>query len=225
MSGVEELIALQSAGCGRTTGTAVVAAAEAHVKEAMAAHDASHDYAHIARVREVALRLAEMEGIEDGDELEVIELAALLHDLHDYKYSGSLTAGAEAAAEFLAGAGMEAERAAAVVDIINSVGFKNEVGGRVEVKSVAHGVVQDADRLDAIGALGIARTFSYGGRKGRPFYSMAAVDADADAALPASGLTTEEDDEDGAGRELAAGRHAFMEAFLTQFYAEARGDA
>lgn len=143
--------------------TPAVVAAEAFVREHLAANDASHDYAHIERVRNTALRLAREEGVED---LEVVELAAVLHDIYDHKYSGSETAGPEAALAFCLEHGCGEERSARVAFIIKHVGFSKEIAGGDAPKPEENldlAVVQDADRLDAIGAIGIARCFTYGG--------------------------------------------------------------
>ena len=224
--------------------TPLVVATEAYVQESLAENDASHDYAHIMRVRSIALQLADMEGVTSPTDREEVELAALLHDIADYKYSGSLTAGVEAALAWLASQGVGEERAQKVASIIESVGFKNEVGGGVAVSSLLHGIVQDADRLDAIGAVGIARTFSYGGRKGRPFYPLPGSQEGMDG--PRVGTMTTEEYvakssgctlyhfyekllllrdlmKTDAGRDLAEQRHQFMLLFLDQFYLEAGG--
>ena len=132
----------------------------------------------------MALRLAKDEGVSD-DEQEVCELAALLHDIADWKYSGSETAGlvslqsasartplpgAEVAAKFLRSLCYDEKKIGLVVDIINGVSFHAEIGGEVKAVTPALAIVQDADRLDAIGAIGIARCFTYGGTKKRALY-------------------------------------------------------
>lgn len=139
----------------------------------------SHDIHHILRVKRTALSLAIEEGIAD---LELIVLAALLHDIKDWKYSGSETAGSEAVRAFLDQ--YEYAKVDTVVKIIERIGYKTELGRQDKQKSsdadVANvdgsqetwmfpelAVVQDADRLDAIGAIGIARTFCYGGARNR----------------------------------------------------------
>jgi uncharacterized protein len=153
------------------------AIAEANVRAALVENDASHDFAHIDRVIKNARTIACAEGISDTHELFVIELGALLHDISDFKYSGSDTSGAEAAEKLMVEAGIEAGMRAEVIEIVNGVSFSHELRAATEAggspprplpRAVA--IVQDADRLDAIGAIGIARTFTFGGVKGRPLH-------------------------------------------------------
>jgi uncharacterized protein len=125
-----------------------------------------HDWFHIERVYNMATFLQKTEG---GD-LEIIELAALLHDVSDHKFNGgSATLGGDIAFEMLINLNYSPVKAEKVREIINQVSFK---GANVEhlTSSIEAKIVQDADRLDAIGAIGIARAFAYGGSKGRPLY-------------------------------------------------------
>jgi uncharacterized protein len=149
--------------------------AEAAVRSALKDNDASHDFSHIDRVVRNARTIASAEGVVDSREMFTVLMGALLHDISDYKYSGSDTSGAEAASKVLAAAGVNAEVATDIIEIVNGVSFSHEIGTpsegsahRVLPRTVA--IVQDADRLDAIGAIGIARCFTYGGAKGRPLY-------------------------------------------------------
>jgi uncharacterized protein len=160
------------------------------VQRELSAMDASHDYAHICRVRNLALSLAKDEHIEDAATLQgsvkgrshhvcvigcvrwwftvvrvwdgcacgaVIELAALLHDLKDWKYSGSETAGSDCARAFLETAGSDSpELIERVCYVITHMGFKTELGQHGSIAITPElAIVQDADRLDAIGAIGI----------------------------------------------------------------------
>lgn len=125
-----------------------------------------HDWFHIERVYNMAAFLQKTEG---GD-LEIIELAALLHDVSDHKFNGgSATLGGDIAFEKLINLNYSSIKAEKVREIINQVSFK---GANVEhlTSSIEAKIVQDADRLDAIGAIGIARAFAYGGNKERPLY-------------------------------------------------------
>lgn len=243
---------------------------EAGVRAAMARCDASHDFAHVARVRAVAVRLAAAEGIDDARARECIELAALLHDVDDHKYGGSED-GREAE-RIMAGAGLPPDTRARVAAIVARVGFSSNalpssslaaavaaagegcdadagapVGSRVAVAAAAAApaddglqleaaVVQDADRLDAIGAIGIARCFTYGGAKGRVLYDPAVpprVGLTRDVYRAGDGTTINHFHEKlltlagtmrtGAGRAAARERHAFVVAFLEQFTAEWEG--
>ncbi len=125
-----------------------------------------HDWFHIERVYNMASFLQKTEG---GD-IEIIELAALLHDVSDHKFNGgSATLGGDIAFEMLINLNYSPEKAEKVREIINQVSFKGanviHFTSTIEAK-----IVQDADRLDAIGAIGIARAFAYGGNKERPLY-------------------------------------------------------
>lgn len=208
----------------------------------------SHDYHHIARVRASALSLARESGVVDESDLELVELSALLHDIFDHKYSGSETLGVEMAAKFLREAGFPDERAARVVGIIDMVGFKNELG-RLEAAAQGSsapaidpllGFVQDADRLDAIGAIGAARCFTFGGAKGRALYDpdqpprtdLTKAEYAAGSANPTSVahfyeklLKLKDLMKTDAGRRRAQKRHEFMEAFLHQLDEEIAGRA
>ena len=170
-----------TADVGTHSSSAIVAAAESFVREELSAMDGSHDWWHVDRVRKTALSLAAEERVPVAS-LEVVELAALLHDVRDWKYSGDRDAGERAVRAFLERHAYDPERLEAVVDIVANVGFKNELpsddddspspGGSTAnaTRSPEFRVVQDADRLDAMGAIGIARTFCYGGAKKNPMH-------------------------------------------------------
>ena len=179
---------------------------------------------------------------DPGRDLAVVELCALLHDVADHKYPEGLAEREARLGTFLAAeAGLSAEEAAAVRAAIDGLGFKEELAGpsRRPVSDLT-AVVMDADRLDALGAIGIARCFTFGGARGRTLH---------DPAVPprGPGLTREEycrgSDKQttlnhfpekllklkglmrsGAGRRAAERRHAFMEEFLAQFHAEWAGE-
>lgn len=133
-------------------------------------NDGSHDVHHVARVRRTATMLAMNEGVVDPDDLLKIELAAIFHDYNDHKYQQNLETDEQVPAtpmEWLEDHGMSYQDAYQVQSIIDDVSYsKNESEGKVEPKSLLHGIVQDADRLDAIGAVGIARVFMYAGSHG-----------------------------------------------------------
>ena len=201
----------------------------AFVQDTLKNAEGGHDWWHIHRVHVNAKRIAAAENV-DGL---VVELAALLHDISDSKFNGgNETLGAEIARDFLIQQGLDNTRIDHVVQIINHISFK---GGKESktFHSKELDVVQDADRLDAIGAIGIARTFNYGGFKGNEIYNPNVP--------PNLNLTKEEYKKGGqpslnhfyekllllkdlmntkTGAELAAQRHAFMELFLTQFFEE-----
>jgi uncharacterized protein len=197
--------------------------------EELCKNDSSgHDWWHIHRV----VNLAMLIGKADGADLHLVETAALLHDLDDWKLSESNHENLPNARKLLAENGASKEFIEKVVTIINEVSFK---GAGVETKpsSIEAMVVQDADRLDAIGAIGIARTFAYGGYKNQPLHNpdlKPRLHKDFEAykktrtstinhfyeklLLLKDRLNTK------TAKQLAAQRHQFMEQFLDQFYAE-----
>ncbi|KGO92623.1 HD domain-containing protein [Flavobacterium subsaxonicum] len=203
------------------------------VQQQLAGAEGGHDWFHILRVYNNALLIARGEDCN----LTVVELGALLHDVADSKfYDGDETVGPRLAWEFLEGQQVPEEIIIKVVNIIENTSFK---GGNFEKKyhSTELDIVQDADRLDAIGAIGIARTFNYGGFKNRPMYDPAIA--------PNLNMTKEEYKASTAptlnhfyekllllkntmntatGKQIAQGRHAYMEGFLSQFYAEWDGE-
>jgi len=188
-----------------------------------------HDWWHIHRVRKMALNLAESEG---GDRF-IIEMAALLHDLDDWK----LNTGHESkTAKWLKTMQIDELEAEKILEIIEQISFK---GARVENKaiSVEAKIVQDADRLDAIGAIGIARTFAYGGHKSRPIYHpdiKPVMHTDFESYKSNTAPTINHFYEKllllkntlntVTAIEIAKNRHIFMEMFLAQFFAEWDGD-
>lgn len=128
--------------------------------------EGSHDWEHIARVYNMALHLHSNE----GGNREIIELAALLHDVSDHKYNGGdFEAGWQVARQIILDSGGNEEIANDVSDVIKVVSFKGALVEDVET-SLEGRIVRDADRLDAIGAIGIARTFAYGGSKNQAIY-------------------------------------------------------
>jgi uncharacterized protein len=137
-----------------------------HVRQLFEHDNTGHDWNHISRVYQMACYLQANEG---GDK-EIIELAALLHDISDHKlYGGILNKGGEVASELLTAFKYDKSRTLKIKQIIDTVSFK---GANVEdhMTSLEGKIVQDADRLDAIGAIGIARTFAYGSAKNQSMY-------------------------------------------------------
>lgn len=139
---------------------------EAYVKNQFSGEATGHDWYHIDRVRNNAMQI---QAKESGNK-EVIELAALLHDISDYKFNGGDDKkGGELAKELILQFNGSLQIAQQIQIIVDSISFK---GALVEdtTTSLEAKIVQDADRLDAIGAIGIARTFAYGGHVGNPIY-------------------------------------------------------
>jgi uncharacterized protein len=128
--------------------------------------EGSHDWQHILRVYNMALHLHSIE----GGNREIIELAALLHDVSDHKYNGgNFDAGWQVAKQVIIDFGGSEELAISVSDVVKAVSFKGALVEDVQT-SLEGKIVRDADRLDAIGAIGIARTFAYGGSKNQAIY-------------------------------------------------------
>ena len=205
------------------------------VKKQLDTAEGGHDWFHIERVYKLALRIAQHEA--DVDIL-VVQLAALLHDIADSKFhDGDETIGPRLAREFLSKQQLPTEQLEQVIAIIENISFKG--GNQVQTyfsKELA--VVQDADRLDAIGAIGIARTFNFGGFKNRPLYDPAippdlqlSKEAYKKSTAPTLNhfyeklLRLKDLMHTETARELAAERHQFMEQFLSRFYAEWEGEA
>ena len=200
-----------------------------NVKTIYEQFDASHDFQHIERVLQNAETILETEPNADK---EIVRIAVLLHDVSDKKYTDSK----EAEERLLASLDLSEEKKQQIRDIIASVSFNG--GNELPAKTLEAKIVRDADRLDAIGAVGIARTFAYGGAKGRKLYDdeeiarMAMTEAEYRSKNTSSvthfyekllllkdRMTTEK------GKQLAEGRHAFMVAFLEQLQNEKEGKA
>ncbi|MGL2962704.1 HD domain-containing protein [Flavobacterium sp. RSB2_4_14] len=207
------------------------------VKQQLENAEGGHDWFHIERVYKNALLIAR----EEVCDLTVVKLSALLHDIADSKFhDGDETIGPKTARAFLENENLDQKIINHVINIIENISFK---GGNFEKKlSRDFGtkelkIVQDADRLDAIGAIGIARTFNYGGFKNRALYNPAIA--------PNLNMTKEEYKNSDSptlnhfyekllllkdkmntetGQKIALERHKYMENFLSQFYAEWEGE-
>ncbi|RZN83452.1 MAG: HD domain-containing protein, partial [Winogradskyella sp.] len=140
----------------------------AFVKTELANAEGGHDWFHIERVYKNALHIAKKENVD----ILVVSLAALLHDIADPKFhDGDETVGPKIAREFLFNQNVDSKIIEHVVAIIENMSFKNTFETGKKLTSPELEVVQDADRLDAIGAIGIARCFNYGGFKNRALYN------------------------------------------------------
>lgn len=202
-----------------------------HVRERLEGEGSGHDWWHIERVWRMGKRLAEAEGAN----VLVVELACLGHDLADWKFSGDELASGRETRQFLVRHGVSEETIAAVVEIIDAISYKG-AGVAEKEKSLEAKVMQDADRLDAIGALGVARAFAYGGHAERILHDPAekpVMHATKEAYMTAKGTTINHFYEKllllkdrmntATARAIAAERHAFMEAYLEQFFLEWEG--
>jgi uncharacterized protein len=203
------------------------------VKQKLENAEGGHDWFHIERVYKNALLISKNEVCD----LNVVQLGALLHDIADSKFhDGNENIGPETASHFLNEQNVDQKTIEHVIQIIKNISFK---GGNFEKRfsSIELDIVQDADRLDAIGAIGIARTFNYGGFKNRQLYNP--------DILPNLQLTKEEYKNSASptinhfyekllllkdkmntatGKKIAQERHVYMETFLKQFYAEWHGE-
>ena len=180
--------------------------AAAYIRALFAGNAGGHDAAHTFRVYHTALWIA---GKEPECDREIVALAALLHDADDHKLFQ--TEGNENALRFLRDNIVPEERIERILEAVNSVSFSQNRGHVPE--SLEGKIVQDADRLDAMGAIGIARTFAYGGEHGRPL--RASVEHFHDKLLRLKDTMNTE-----AARELAEKRHAFLESFLKELSEE-----
>jgi uncharacterized protein len=206
----------------------------AFVKEELKDAEGGHDWFHIERVFRNTLLIARDEKVDAF----VVSLAALLHDIADPKFhNGNEKLGPKKATKFLIDQNVPKEIGKHVVKIIKNISFKNSLEeNKNQFNSKELQVVQDADRLDAIGAIGIARCFNYGGFKNRALYDP--------EVQPNLNMTKEEyknskaptinhfyekllllKDEmnTDAGKKIAENRHEYMESFLKQFYNEWNG--
>ena len=207
----------------------LILATKTFVQKELANAEGGHDWFHIERVYKNALLIAEDEDVN----LEIVALGALLHDIADAKFhQGDETVGPKKAQQFLQQQDVEPATIEHIIKIIEHISFK---GGNFQQQfhSKELAIVQDADRLDALGAIGIARTFNYGGFKNRKLYDPAIA--------PKLNMTKEEYKKGDNptinhfyekllllkdrmntqnGKQIAQERHLFMEKFLEQFYAE-----
>jgi uncharacterized protein len=187
-----------------------------------------HDWFHVDRVRKMALKI----GINEGCNLFVIEMAALLHDLDDWKLTDSNSIAKSKSSIWLENLVVDPDVSDQILRIIDEVSFLG-AGSETLVSSFESASVQDADRLDAIGAIGIARTFAYGGHKSRLIYDpsvLPVMHSDFEEYKRSSAptlnhfyeklllikdrLNTE------TARTIAVGRHLFLENYLVQFKEE-----
>lgn len=199
-----------------------------------------HDWWHVWRVWQMARRIGKAEAPRQarGINMLVVELAALLHDIADWKFhNDDWTAGSRAACTLLTAHRVDAETIAHVCDIVDHVSFKG-AGVKTMQKTIEGKIVQDADRLDAIGAIGIARAFVYGGKMERPLYDPEKrpkmhTTTQSYAAARHTGTTINHFFEKllllkdrlntRTARKIAAARHRFMREYLQKFFQEWEG--
>ncbi len=204
------------------------------VKITLQGAEGGHDWFHIERVWKNAKLIAKEENVD----LFIVELGALLHDIADAKfYDGDESIGPKKAKKFLTSIGINETIIQHIVNIIDNISYKNSLeSSSKKFTSKELNVIQDADRLDAIGAIGIARAFNYGGFKNREIYNPK-ISTDLNLSKEAYKksnaptinhfyeklLLLKDKMNTNSGKQLAEKRHAFMEQYLNQFYKEWEG--
>lgn len=200
-----------------------------YIRNRLEGEGSGHDWWHVYRVWQNSIRIAKQE----KSDLFTVELASLLHDIADWKFhNGDESVGPKMAAEWLKGLEVDEVTINQVADIIRKLSFKG-AGVKSEIDTIEGMIVQDADRLDAIGAVGIGRAFAYGGSKNREMYNPdekptlhetfeqyknsrgTTINHFYEKLLLLKNLMNTE-----TARNMANERHAFMEKFLEQFYSE-----
>ena len=203
------------------------------VKKELENAESGHDWFHIERVYNNAKLIAKQENVD----LFIVALAALLHDIADSKFhNGDEQIGPKKAKYFLISLKIDQEKIMHIVNIIANMSFSKNLDNDVKFNSLELQVVQDADRLDAIGAIGIARTFNYGGFKNRTIYNPEikpnlnfTKEAYKKSTAPTINhfyeklLLLKDKMNTKTGKKIALKRHEFMEKYLEQFFAEWQG--
>ncbi|MFZ2189002.1 MAG: HD domain-containing protein [Candidatus Moraniibacteriota bacterium] len=200
------------------------------VKATLSDTDASHDWWHIYRIWQLSKHIAQTENVD----LFVVELGALLHDISDWKNnSGDSTVGAKIAADFLKKQNVNEKIILAVKHILENISFKG-ISDNSNMETIEGKIIQDADKLDAIGAIGIGRCFTYGGYKEFPMhdpeiihnkeefgkrFSKTSINHFHEKLLLLKDLMNTE-----TGKSLAQHRHECMEQFLLEFHKEWDGE-
>lgn len=204
------------------------------VEQKLAGDGSGHDWWHIYRVWNLAKTIAAKEGANSR----IVELSALLHDIADWKFhDGDDTKGPKMAEQFLLENKVAREVTDPVVEIVATISYKG-AGVATPMQTLEGKVVQDADRLDAIGAMGIARTFAYGGHKNRLMYhpdekpimhqSFAEYKKNTGHTINhfyEKLLLLKDRMNTASAKKMAGGRHQFMQSYLDQFYEEWDGKA
>ena len=204
------------------------------VRNKLEGEGSGHDWWHIYRVFNIAISIAKTEKQEV--DIFVVRLGALLHDIADWKFNnGDTDIGVKISRDFLESLNVDTEIINHVADIVKNISFKG-AGEKSNMKTLEGMIVQDGDRLDAIGAIGIARTFAYGGHDNREMYNPninpenhetfeqyknnkgTTINHFYEKLLLLKNLMNTE-----VGRKYAKKRHKFMEEYLEEFYAEWNG--
>lgn len=208
--------------------TELVRAALDHAFGELDGDTTGHDIGHVMRVFRMARRLAR----DENADLETVELIAALHDVRDFKFTGDEMSGAREAERWLLEQGADAELASLVAANVAGISFKG-AGTQTLPLTIEGKCVQDADRLDALGAIGIARCFTYGGSRGRAIHDPSVPvqhHTSTKQYLSHQGtsinhfyeklLLLKDRLNTGSAVKIAEGRHEFMKAYLDRFHAE-----
>ena len=186
----------------------------AFAKEIFNRDASGHDFDHTLRVYRMAVRIAE----EEGADVQTVALAALLHDVDDRKLSPETCINKDRAVGFLRENGIGEDEIRRIVQIISEISFSEGNGRPSTIEGMC---VQDADRLDALGAIGIARTFAFGGSRGRRIHDPDGLDNGSSIQHFYDKLLLLKDRMNtDSGKKLAQGRDAYLRGFLEEFYAE-----
>lgn len=192
----------------------IIENAKAFAKDIFSADSSGHDYHHTLRVWALARTIGEAEGAN----MAVVELAALLHDVDDHKLSPDTAENKDRAAGFLRSQGVAEDRIKEILRIIDRISFSRNT---LPPDTLEGKCVQDADRLDALGAIGVARTFAFGGSHGRAIHDPEGQDRGSSIAhfydkllLLKDRMNTE------TGRRMALHRHEYLKNFLAEFLSE-----
>ncbi len=216
-----------------TNAEAVSKTAE-YIKQKFANDSTGHDWWHMHRVWQLAKYIATK---EEGPDIFVVDLAALLHDIADFKFhDGDLEVGPKAAREWLESIKVDEKTISQVEDIVRNISFKG-AGVKPNLKTIEGQIVHDADKLDAIGAIGVARVFAYSGAKGVPIFrpeinpilhtSFEDYKHNASSSINhfhEKLLLLKDRMYTKTGKQMAAHRHKYLEDFLEEFHKEWNGE-
>jgi uncharacterized protein len=212
------------------TNLEIIEATKTFVQQQLTNAEGGHDWFHVLRVFNNAKLISENENA-DGF---IVALGALLHDIADSKFhDGDESVGPKVAREFLFKQNVDSTVIEHIIKIIENISFKSSLDGKKNFNSLELKIIQDADRLDAIGAIGIARCFNYGGFKDRKLFDPSInpnlkmtkneyknSDSPTINHFYEKLLLLKDKMNTKTGKRIAANRHQFMELYLKQFYAE-----
>ena len=205
-----------------------------YVRQIMAGDSSGHDWFHVLRVRNLAVTIAAEEVKKQPVDLEMVELIALLHDVDDRKISPETHENLDRARDFLNQQKLSSDGVEKILESIRNLSF-NGTGNSVPA-TVEGRIMQDADRLDAMGAIGIGRAFAFGGSRGRSMYDpeqKPVMNMDKETYAKSKAPTINHFYEKllllkdlmntETGKAMAIHRHSYMESFLEEFYGEWEG--